>query len=178
VGRAVGRAKDDSDLENGLQAATYFQASSPTFPFGSHVAVVEVDTETGQVRHLRHVACDDAGTVLNPCCSKADPRWRRQGTAQALLEEVRYDSDGNPITSNLADYAFISAAELSSIEVVHMETPTFVNPGRQGHRRERHDRFHTRRTVRRRRRPQPPRSAAHRHACTAERVWKAIEATR
>ena len=51
-----------------------------------------------------------------------------QGAAQALLEEVRYDQDGNPITSNLADYAFISAAELPSFEVVHMETPTPRNP--------------------------------------------------
>src|SRR5207244_6675408 len=50
-----------------------------------------------------------------------------QGTAQALLEEVRYDEDGNPITSNLADYAFISAAELPNVEVVHMETPTPIN---------------------------------------------------
>jgi carbon-monoxide dehydrogenase large subunit len=50
-----------------------------------------------------------------------------QGTAQALLEEVRYDSDGNPVTSNLADYAFVSAAELPSVEIVHMETPTFIN---------------------------------------------------
>ena len=49
------------------------------------------------------------------------------GVGQALFEEVRYDEDGNPITSNLADYAFISAAELPSIEVVHMETPTFIN---------------------------------------------------
>ena len=51
-----------------------------------------------------------------------------QGTAQALLEEVRYDADGNPVTSNLADYAMISAAELPSFEVIHMETPTPVNP--------------------------------------------------
>ena len=51
-----------------------------------------------------------------------------QGTAQALLEEVRYDDDGNPVTSNLADYGMISAAELPSFEVVHMETPTFLNP--------------------------------------------------
>ena len=51
-----------------------------------------------------------------------------QGVAQALLEEVRYDSDGNPITSNLADYAFISAAELPSVEIIHMETPTTLNP--------------------------------------------------
>ena len=122
-------AKTDGGLEDGLQAATYFQASSPTFPFGAHVAVVEVDTETGQVRHLRHIACDDAGTVLNPLLLEGQIHGGvAQGTAQALLEEVRYDSDGNPITSNLADYAFISAAELPSFEIVHMETPTFVNP--------------------------------------------------
>jgi len=173
-------AKDDSDLENGLQAATYFQASSPTFPFGSHVAVVEVDTETGQVRHLRHVACDDAGTVLNPLLLEGQIHGGvAQGTAQALLEEVRYDSDGNPITSNLADYAFISAAELSSIEVVHMETPTFVNPlgakgiGESG-------------TIGSTPAVQSAVVDALSHLgvrhidmpCTAERVWKAIEATR
>ena len=122
-------AKTDGDFENGLEAATYFQASGATFPFGTHIAVVEVDTETGQVRHLRHVACDDAGTVLNPLLLEGQIHGGvAQGTAQALLEEVRYDADGNPVTSNLADYAFISAAELPSFEIVHMETPTFVNP--------------------------------------------------
>ena len=95
----------------------------------AHVAVVEVDTETGKVKHLRHVACDDAGRVLNPLLLEGQIHGGvAQGTAQALLEEVRYDADGNPITSNLADYAFISAAELPSFEVVHMETPTFLNP--------------------------------------------------
>ena len=103
--------------------------ASATFPFGAHVAVVEVDTETGQVKHLRQVACDDAGRVLNPMLLDGQIHGGiAQGTAQALLEEVRYDEDGNPITSNLADYAMISAAELPSFEVVHMETPTFVNP--------------------------------------------------
>lgn len=115
--------------EGGLNVSTTFTAQMPTFPFGAHVAVVEVDTETGQVRHLRHVACDDAGRVLNPLILEGQIHGGvAQGTAQALLEEVRYDDDGNPITSNLADYAMISAAELASIEVVHMETPTFVNP--------------------------------------------------
>jgi aerobic carbon-monoxide dehydrogenase large subunit len=91
--------------------------------------VVEVDTETGQVKHLRHVACDDAGRVLNPLLLEGQIHGGvAQGAAQALLEEVRYDDDGNPITSNLADYAMISAAELPSIEVVHMETPTPMNP--------------------------------------------------
>jgi carbon-monoxide dehydrogenase large subunit len=106
-----------------------FQAAGATFPFGAHVAVVEVDTETGHVRHLRHVACDDAGKVLNPMLLEGQIHGGvAQGTAQALFEEVRYDSDGNPITSNLADYAMVSAAELPSVEVVHMETPTPLNP--------------------------------------------------
>jgi len=115
--------------EGGLKQATTFSAASATFPFGAHVAVVEVDTETGQVKHLRHVACDDAGRVLNPLLLEGQIHGGvAQGTAQALLEEVRYDDDGNPVTSNLADYAMISAAELPSFEVIHMETPTPVNP--------------------------------------------------
>ncbi|MEK7292210.1 MAG: xanthine dehydrogenase family protein molybdopterin-binding subunit, partial [Actinomycetota bacterium] len=109
----------------GLVQETTFTAGGATFPFGAHLAVVEVDTETGQVRHIRHVACDDAGRVLNPLLLEGQIHGGvAQGTAQALLEEVRFDLDGNPITSNLADYAFISAAELPSFEVVHMETPT------------------------------------------------------
>jgi carbon-monoxide dehydrogenase large subunit len=121
-------AKGDPDLPEGLAHAAYYAVSGATFPFGAHVAVVEVDTETGQVKHLRHIACDDAGTVLNPMLLEGQIHGGvAQGTAQALLEEVRYDSDGNPVTSNLADYAFISAAELPSVEIVHMETPTFIN---------------------------------------------------
>jgi carbon-monoxide dehydrogenase large subunit len=115
--------------DGGLAHATFFQAAAATFPFGAHVAVVEVDTETGQVKHLRHVACDDAGRVLNPMLLEGQIHGGvAQGTAQALLEEVLYDEYGNPVTANLAEYSFISAAELPSIEVVHMETPTFMNP--------------------------------------------------
>ncbi|MEY4159345.1 MAG: hypothetical protein RL743_1840, partial [Actinomycetota bacterium] len=115
--------------DGGLSQESRFNAEGASFPFGAHVAVVEVDTETGKVRHLRHVALDDAGRVLNPLLLEGQIHGGvAQGTAQALLEEVRYDSDGNPITSNLADYAFISAAELPSFEVVHMETPTYLNP--------------------------------------------------
>jgi carbon-monoxide dehydrogenase large subunit len=112
-----------------LTVDTRFDAGHATFPFGAHVAVVEVDTATGRVRHLRQVACDDAGRVVNPMLLDGQIHGGiAQGAAQALLEEVRYDEDGNPVTSNLADYAMISAAELPSFEVVHMETPTFVNP--------------------------------------------------
>jgi carbon-monoxide dehydrogenase large subunit len=123
---ATAGAGDDGDR---LEVDTRFEASGPTFPFGAHVAVVEVDTETGGVRHIRHVACDDAGRMINPLILEGQIHGGvAQGAAQALLEEVRYDSDGNPITSNLADYAMISAAELPSFEIVHMETPTPINP--------------------------------------------------
>ncbi len=112
-----------------LAVITDFQASQPTYPFGAHVAVVDVDTETGKVVLRRHVAVDDAGRILNPLLADGQRHGGiAQGAAQALLEEVCYDADGNPVTSNLADYAMISAAELPSFELVEMETPTPVNP--------------------------------------------------
>lgn len=115
--------------ESGIAHDTTFVAGGPTFPFGAHLAVVEVDRETGKTVLIKHVACDDAGKVLNPLILDGQIHGGiAQGAAQALLEEVRYDDDGNPITSNLADYAFISAAELPTFEVVHMETPTPRNP--------------------------------------------------
>ena len=114
--------------EGGLQAEVDYEGSSPTFPFGAHIAVVDVDTETGKVRLRRLIACDDAGKILNPLLADGQVHGGlAQGVAQALLEEVRYDEDGNPITSNLADYAFITAAELPSFERIQMETPTPVN---------------------------------------------------
>jgi carbon-monoxide dehydrogenase large subunit len=112
-----------------LAQDTSFESAGPTYPFGAHVAVVEVDTETGRASLIRHVACDDAGVMINPLLVEGQVHGGiAQGAAQALLEEVCYDSDGNPITSNLADYAMISATELPSFEVVHHETPTPVNP--------------------------------------------------
>lgn len=114
----------------GPLAAEYdFDPPGATFPFGAHLAVVEVDTETGRVELVRHVACDDAGTVLNPLLFDGQVHGGiAQGAAQALFEEFVYDADGNPRTANLADYAFPSAAELPSFERVPMETPTPLNP--------------------------------------------------
>jgi aerobic carbon-monoxide dehydrogenase large subunit len=113
----------------GLVADVSFAADLPTFPFGAHVSVVEVDTETGKVTLLRHVTVDDAGPVLNPVLAEGQRHGGiAQGAAQALLEEVLYDADGNPLTSTLADYAAITAAELPSYELLASETPTTVNP--------------------------------------------------
>lgn len=112
-----------------LEAEVDYVPEGSTFPFGTHVCVVEVDTETGAVGVVRHIACDDAGTIINPLIVDGQVHGGiAQGVAQALLEVVAYDSDGNPITSNLADYGFISAAELPSFERVPMETPTPRNP--------------------------------------------------
>ena len=106
-----------------------FVAPGATYPFGAHLAVVHVDIETGKVELVRHVACDDAGTVLNPLIFEGQVHGGiAQGAAQALLEEFAYDADGNPITGNFADYTFISAVELPDFEIVHQETPTPYNP--------------------------------------------------
>jgi len=111
--------------EGPLDAESTFERTSPTFPFGAHVAVVEVDTATGGVRLLRLVACDDAGTILNPLIVEGQIHGGlAQGAAQALSEAVIHDGDGNPLTANLADYAALSAAELPSFELVSMSTPS------------------------------------------------------
>ena len=105
-----------------------FTAEQPTFPSGAHIAVVEVDPETGRTDLVRMVAADDAGRILNPLLAEGQVHGGlAQGIAQALLEEIVYDDDGNLLTSNFMDYPVISAAELPSFEVVHLETPTWVN---------------------------------------------------
>jgi len=112
----------------GLAADANFQ-SQPTFPFGTHLAVVEVDTETGKVRLVRHITADDAGTILNPLLLDGQRHGGiAQGAAQALLEEMVYDTDGNPVTGTLVDYAIITAAELPSFELLRSETPATSNP--------------------------------------------------
>ena len=116
-------------LENGLHHELDFDGTQSTFPFGAHVAVVEVDVETGQVELLRHVAVDDCGKILNPMLVQGQQHGGiAQGIAQALYEWVQYDEDGNPITANLMDYAMPSAAELPSFETYNTETPTHLNP--------------------------------------------------
>jgi carbon-monoxide dehydrogenase large subunit len=106
-----------------------FSAAGATFPFGAHVAVAEVDTETGKAVLRRVVTVDDAGTVINPLLAEGQRHGGiAQGVAQALLEEVVYDSDGNPLTSSFADYAIVTATEVPTFELADMETPTSYNP--------------------------------------------------
>jgi carbon-monoxide dehydrogenase large subunit len=118
-----------ADMEAGLAHELDFNQGESSFPFGTHVAVVEVDTETGRVEHLRHIAVDDCGRILNPMLVAGQQHGGiAQGAAQALYEHVQYDVDGNPMTANLMDYAMPSAAELPSFEVSNTETPTPLNP--------------------------------------------------
>ncbi len=106
-----------------------FHQDGATFPFGAHIAVVEVDVETGKVVLVRHVAVDDCGTVLAPLLVEGQQHGGiAAGVGQALFEEVSFDGDGNPVTSNLADYGIPSAAELPSFETHSTQTPTPLNP--------------------------------------------------
>ena len=115
--------------EERLVVRTVFTAPGATFPFGSHVAVVDVDTETGKVVLRRIVTVDDAGFVLNPLLAEGQRHGGiAQGAAQAFVEEVVYDADGNPLTASFADYPFLSATEVPSFELADMQTLTSYNP--------------------------------------------------
>ena len=121
------RADGDGRLAE-LKEEHMFQAP-PTFPFGVHIAVVEVDVETGKVELERLVAVDDAGTLINPLVAEGQVHGGvATGVAQALYEEFVYDESGMPLTSTFVGYAFPSSADLPSWEAIEMETPTPANP--------------------------------------------------
>ncbi len=112
-----------------LEASQVFDPDGASFPFGAHIAVAEVDTETGEARVIRHVAVDDCGTVINPLLVEGQQHGGiASGVGQALFEEIRFDNAGNPITGNFADYGLPSAAEMPSFEVHSTETPSPLNP--------------------------------------------------
>jgi carbon-monoxide dehydrogenase large subunit len=112
-----------------LFVRSVFTAPGATYPFGAHVAVVEVDVESGKAELVRLIALDDAGVIMNPLIAEGQRHGGlAQGAAQALLEEVLYDPDGNPTTSTFADYPIVSATELPTFELVTTETPTSYNP--------------------------------------------------
>ncbi len=112
-----------------LAAECDFDQGARTFPFGTHVAVVELDTETGGVRQLRHLCVDDCGNVINPLLAEGQQHGGiAQGIAQALWEEMVYDADAGPRTTNFGDYLIPSAAEFCSFETYRNTTPTPLNP--------------------------------------------------
>jgi len=119
---------DASGRLSELSLAVDFEPAQPTFPFGAHLAVVEVDAETGAVLLQRIVTVDDAGRIINPLVAEGQVHGGiATGIAQALHEEFVYDEDGNPQNSNLVTYGFPGATELPFFETVSMETPTPIN---------------------------------------------------
>jgi carbon-monoxide dehydrogenase large subunit len=118
-------SREASQRGEPLEVTTTFEQEHATFPFGTHVSVVEVDTETGFVRPLRHVAVDDAGRVVNPLLVAGQQHGGSlQGISQALWEEFVYDAEGTPMTSTFADYSMPTAADAPPIEAHSTETPT------------------------------------------------------
>jgi carbon-monoxide dehydrogenase large subunit len=112
-----------------LSAEVDLEESQPSFPFGAHVAVVEVDVETGAVTLERMITVDDAGRIINPLLAEGQIHGGvAAGIAQALFEELAYDEEGNPLNANLVSYCMPAAPELPSFECNSMETPTPVNP--------------------------------------------------
>ena len=123
--QVIGSAQEaGEELSAGLDVGQ----DNSTFPFGAHVSVVEVDTETGFVRPRRHIAVDDCGRILNPLLVEGQQHGGlAQGIAQALYEEVVYDDEGQPLTSMLANYQMPSAPDLFAFETANTETPTNLN---------------------------------------------------
>ena len=112
-----------------LAAEDRFSAGAQTFPYGVHAAVVEADPATGEIRLLRVIALDDCGTVLDPMIVEGQTHGSlAQGLGEALLEDFRYDADGQPVTSTFMDYPLPTAAEAPSLTILRMTSPAPSNP--------------------------------------------------
>ena len=116
-------------MEPGLQATSLFEPANFTFPFGTHICVVDVDPASGQVEVVDYIAVDDCGSVINPLIVDGQIQGGiAQGLGQALFEEVIYDENGQLVTGSLMDYAVPRAENLPPLRFDRTETPTPVNP--------------------------------------------------
>jgi aerobic carbon-monoxide dehydrogenase large subunit len=116
-------------IEPGLEATSFYEPANCLFPFGAHVAVVEVDAETGQVQFRRYVAVDDCGNQINPLLVEGQVHGGiAQGVGQALYEGAVYDDSGQLVTGSLMDYAVPKATMVPRMELDSTVTPTPVNP--------------------------------------------------
>ncbi|MEE8130085.1 MAG: xanthine dehydrogenase family protein molybdopterin-binding subunit [Vicinamibacterales bacterium] len=116
-------------LTPGLSDEAFFEPANNTYPFGCHISLLEIDRETGEPTLLRMVAVDDAGNLINPLIVEGQIHGGlAQGIGQAMIEEVRYTEDGQPLTGSFLDYAIPRAADLPRFELDNTVTPTPVNP--------------------------------------------------
>lgn len=112
-----------------LEASGYFTPPQATYSNGSHVAEVEVDAETGQVKILKYTVVHDCGTVINPMLVDGQVQGGvAHGIGNALLERMVFDQDANPLTTTFADYLMPTAEIVPNCDIVHMESPTPLNP--------------------------------------------------
>ena len=122
--RDIAQVVDEAILE-----VSEFSQEGATFPFGTHIAIVEVDTLTGEVTMDRFVTTDDAGVLINPLIAEGQVHGGvASGIGQALYEEITYDEYGNLTSSNFADYALPGPTEVPSFEVTLTQTATPLNP--------------------------------------------------
>jgi carbon-monoxide dehydrogenase large subunit len=133
IGEAALQAWTAHDLPDGLEPGLegHYVYDPPNFswPAGCHIAVVEVDTETGVVGFDRYIAVDDVGTVINPAIVDGQVHGGvAQGIGQALFEEAVYDDEGNLLTSSMVNYIVPSTAEMPAFEVERTEAPSPTNP--------------------------------------------------
>lgn len=117
------------DQGSQLSFAGDFTQGGATFPFGAHISIVKVDTETGKVTPISHFAVDDCGTIVNPMVVEGQQHGGiAQGIGQALYEDFQFDEYGNPKNTSFADYLMTSAAEMPNFVVENIETPSPLNP--------------------------------------------------
>jgi carbon-monoxide dehydrogenase large subunit len=116
-------------VEPGLDATSFYDPSNFTYPFGTHIAVVEVDIDTGVTKLVRYIAVDDVGNVINPMIVDGQLHGGiAQGVAQALWEHGVYDTNGQLLTASLMEYAVPKADQLPPFELGRTVTPSPVNP--------------------------------------------------
>ena len=116
-------------IEPGLEATEHLVLDSMAFANGSGVAEVEVDVETGQVTILNYVLAHDSGTIINPLMVDGQAfGGAAHGIGNALFERMEYDQDGQPMTTTLAEYLLVTAPEMPQIELLHLESPSPLNP--------------------------------------------------
>jgi carbon-monoxide dehydrogenase large subunit len=129
VATAYNAVKLPPGMEPGLDATRFFEPPNFTFPFGTHVCVVELDGETGEPKVTKYVAVDDCGNVINPLLVEGQVHGGLvQGIGQALHEEVVYDENGQLLTGSLMDYAVPRAHDFPEFELDRTVTPSPVNP--------------------------------------------------
>ena len=116
-------------MEPGLSEEAFFEPDNNTYPFGCHIAMIEIDKETGEPKLLKMVALDDCGNVINPLIVEGQVHGGlAQGIGQAMFEEVIYDQEGQLITGSFMDYVMPRATDFPQFELDRTETPTPVNP--------------------------------------------------